>query len=231
MPDRGAMPARRAGYTIDVALLTPLDRHLAVLLVRTPEGALERWALPWGLPKLNDPTLEDAASRVARTALPASPTWLAQVGAFAERRHAADVELSVAFTGTVPVGTLSAPGEMAAWFPVGELPQLAPRQRAMVGSAMELVRHRMDFAPIAFRMLPPTFTLSDLQRVYEILLGHRLHKAARSRPRPSSKRPMSGGARGEAGQLSSFGWRPKKSGGGAEGSGSTDFPDPLGKEP
>jgi 8-oxo-dGTP diphosphatase len=178
MPDRGAMPARRAGYTIDVALLTPLDRHLAVLLVRTPEGALERWALPWGLPKLNDPTLEDAASRVARTALPASPTWLAQVGAFAERRHAADVELSVAFTGTVPVGTLSAPGEMAAWFPVGELPQLAPRQRAMVGSALELVRHRMDFAPIAFRMLPPTFTLSDLQRVYEILLGHRLHKAS-----------------------------------------------------
>jgi 8-oxo-dGTP diphosphatase len=67
---------------------------------------------------------------------------------------------------------------MAAWFPVGELPQLAPRQRAMVGSALELVRHRMDFAPIAFRMLPPTFTLSDLQRVYEILLGHRLHKAS-----------------------------------------------------
>ena len=172
------MPARRAGYTIDVALLTPLDRHLAVLLVRTPEGALERWALPWGLPKLNDPTLEEAASRVARSALPANPTWLAQVGAFAERRHAADVELSVAFTGTVPVGTLSSPGEMAAWFPVGELPQLAPRQRAMVASALELVRNRMDFAPIAFRMLPPTFTLSDLQRVYEILLGHRLHKAS-----------------------------------------------------
>jgi 8-oxo-dGTP diphosphatase len=172
------MPARRAGYTIDVALLTPLDRHLAVLLVRTPEHALERWALPWGLPKLNDPTLDEAAIRVARGALPASPTWLAQIGAFAERRHPADIELSVAYTGTVPVGTLSPPGESASWFPVGEIPPLAPRQRAIVSGALELLRNRMDYAPIAFRMLPPTFTLSDLQRVYEILLGHRLHKAS-----------------------------------------------------
>ena len=31
---------------------------------------------------------------------------------------------------------------------------------------------------IAFRLLPPTFTLSELQGTYEILLGRRLHKAS-----------------------------------------------------
>jgi hypothetical protein len=39
-------------------------------------------------------------------------------------------------------------------------------------------RSRLDQAPIAFRLLPPTFTLSELQQTYELLLGRRLHKAS-----------------------------------------------------
>jgi 8-oxo-dGTP diphosphatase len=36
----------------------------------------------------------------------------------------------------------------------------------------------MDQSPVAFRLVPPTFTLSELQRMYELLLGKRLHKAS-----------------------------------------------------
>ena len=76
---------------------------------------------------------EGTAARVARSALPSAPAWLEQAGAFADgRRHPGDVDLSVAFVGAVPVGTLSSPGEDAAWFPVSELQPLAPRQRAIV---------------------------------------------------------------------------------------------------
>src|SRR5271165_9454 len=149
MSERSPGAVRRAGYTIDVVLLTPLDRHLAVLLARAPESALERWALPWGLPRLSEPTLGEGAMRVARTALPTNPAWLEQVGAFAERRHPVEADLSVAFAGAVPVGALSSPGDAVAWFPVLELPQLAPRQRAIVAGALELVRQRVDYAPIA----------------------------------------------------------------------------------
>ncbi len=160
-------------------LVTPLDRHLAVLLVRAPEGSIERWTLPWGMPQASDGTLEGTAVRVARSALPSAPAWLEQAGAFADgRRHPGEVDLSVGFMGAVPVGTLSYPGEDAAWFPVSELQPLAPRQRAIVSAAAEALRVRLDYAPVAFRMLPPAFTLSHLQRVYEILLGHRLHKAS-----------------------------------------------------
>ena len=42
----------------------------------------------------------------------------------------------------------------------------------------ETIRARLDQAPIAFRLLPPTFTLSELQQTYELLLGRRLHKAS-----------------------------------------------------
>jgi 8-oxo-dGTP diphosphatase len=180
VPDRASPAApRRPGFAIDVVLFTPLDRHLALLLERAPEGALERWVLPWSLASDSDTTLDEAAARVARTALPVAPAWLEQVGAFADgRRHPSEAELSVAFVGAVPVGTLSSPGEDTVWFPVAELPPLAPRQRTIATEALRALRERADYAPVAFRLLPAIFTLSDLQRVYEILLGHRLHKAS-----------------------------------------------------
>jgi 8-oxo-dGTP diphosphatase len=48
----------------------------------------------------------------------------------------------------------------------------------MLDSAVLLVRYRMDQAPVAFRLLPQTFTLSELQQMYELLLGKKLHKAS-----------------------------------------------------
>ncbi len=65
-----------------------------------------------------------------------------------------------------------------AWFPMRDLPPLSPRQRAMIESARRTIEGRLDQAPIAFRLLPATFTLSELQQIYELLLGKRLHKAS-----------------------------------------------------
>ncbi|HMG13388.1 MAG TPA: hypothetical protein VK571_09440, partial [Gemmatimonadaceae bacterium] len=55
---------------------------------------------------------------------------------------------------------------------------LAPRQRAMVDGATKALQSGLDQAPIAFRLLPATFTLSELQQMYELLMGKRLHKAS-----------------------------------------------------
>jgi 8-oxo-dGTP diphosphatase len=169
---------RRPTFSVDVVLLTPLDRHLAVLLVRSPEGSAERWSLPWSLTKANDATLEDTASRVARHVVTAQIAWMDQVGAFADsRRHPSDAELSIAFVGAVPVGTVTRDSD-SAWFPVVELPSLSPRQRAIIEASTDAARQKVDSTPVAFRLLPQRFTLSDLQRVYEIMLGRRLHKAS-----------------------------------------------------
>jgi hypothetical protein len=48
----------------------------------------------------------------------------------------------------------------------------------MVESASRAIQSRLDQAPIAFRLLPAMFTLSELQQMYELLLGKRLHKAS-----------------------------------------------------
>jgi hypothetical protein len=59
-----------------------------------------------------------------------------------------------------------------------EIGALSPRHREEVELALATMRARVDQQPIAFRLLPPAFTLSELQAVYELLLGRRLHKAS-----------------------------------------------------
>jgi len=121
----------------------------------------------------------DAARRISTEAAHAEPTWLEQVGAFGDgRRHPSETELSVGYVGVVPQGTALSNGGDSAWFALADLPALTPRQRALVDAALDTIRLRLDQAPIAFRLLPPTFTLSELQQTYELLLGRRLHKAS-----------------------------------------------------
>ena len=174
----GGVPPRRVSLAIDLAILTPHGRQLAVLLRRGASRARDRWTLP-ASPAASGETLEGAAERLARGALGALPAWMAQIAAFSDaRRHPLNAELSVAFAAAVPLGTPAPVGGEHAWFSTDALPALAPRQRASVEAAVQALRMRMDQEPVAFRLLPAAFTLSELQTVYEILLGRRLHKAS-----------------------------------------------------
>ena len=172
-------PAVRAlTAAVDVALLTPRDHKLAVLLIRADARSRDRWALPWDSPR-GDETPEETASRIARSILGATPAALEQVGVFGDmRRHPGDARLSLSFVGLVPQGSAIDTIDGAAWVDVDQLPLLAPRHRTIAEAAVAAVRARIDQAPLAFRLLPPAFTLSELQAIYELLLGRSLHKAS-----------------------------------------------------
>jgi 8-oxo-dGTP diphosphatase len=168
--------SKTSSHSIDIVLITAMGNELAILLSRN-SGERERWVLPWRHAQTGE-TLEAAAIRAARDALGESPIWMEQIGAFGDaKRHPSDAELSVAFVALVPHETAS-PRSGYTWFPVKDLPPIAPRQRAMIDAATRTMQSRLDQAPIAFRLLPSTFTLSELQQTYELLLGKRLHKAS-----------------------------------------------------
>lgn len=176
----GARPVRRSAISVDVVLFTPQGEQLATLLARQADGrGRERWVVPWDA-RHDDEPLDDAAARIARSALGTAPAWLEQIGAFGDkRRHPSEGTLSIGYVGLVAAGA-NQPAESTGsqWFPVEQLPALAPRQRAIIDAASEMLRLRLDQAPIAFRLLPVMFTLSELQEIYELLLGRRLHKAS-----------------------------------------------------
>jgi 8-oxo-dGTP diphosphatase len=183
MPERpassGRGSARRLALSVDIVSLTPHGRRLTALLVRAGDSrAKERWELPHDAPR-GDETIDEAAARVVRSSLGAQPAMLEQVAAFGDRRrHPSDAAVSIGYVALVASGASAPLGGEAAWFPVDDLPALAPRHRAIMDGAMHAVRARLDQSPIAFRLLPSTFTLSQLQEVYELLLGRRLHKAS-----------------------------------------------------
>ncbi len=181
MRDRPLVPlkaaVRKTTLAVDVVVLSPRHDALAVLLVRAPAGARERWTLPWDGP-LPDEALEDAAARIASSTLGAAPAFFEQVGAFADtRRHPGDADVSIGIAALIPTGVETSLDD-AEWFPLNELPAVAPRHRLVVDRAAAMVRQRVDQSPLAFRLLPQNFTLSELQSVYELLLGRRLHKAS-----------------------------------------------------
>ena len=168
--------SRTSSFTVDVVLVTAMRNELAVLLTRSASDR-ERWSLPWRFVQSGE-SLEAVAAKCGEEALGEQAGWIEQVGAFGDgRRHPSDTEVSVAFVGLVPHETAS-PRTGYAWFPMSDLPPLSPRQRAMVEAATRVMQGRLDQAPIAFRLLPITFTLSELQQMYELLLGKRLHKAS-----------------------------------------------------
>lgn len=171
---RGAQPA---SVSLDLVICAPAGRQLSVLLVPSAEGSREKWTLPWGWSAAGVQP-DDGALKIATTALGAKPSWITQVVATGdEKRHPAGASISVGYV-AVTAARERALGEGAVWFPSQHLPAMAPRHVALVAAAAEALRVRLDTAPIAFRLLPPTFTLSELQEVYELLLGRSVHKAS-----------------------------------------------------
>jgi 8-oxo-dGTP diphosphatase len=167
-----AAPGRPIICSLDAVCLAVEGRDIVVLLQR--KGGT--WRLP-GTPWRGRPSLSDAVASLIRETLGSDATWHEQVGAFAEGPQAGKPGLSVVFAvlsargAELPVGS--------EWRDAEHLPGgLAPHQQTLVRAAVGHVRDRMDQVPIAFRLVPPLFTLGELQRVYEVLLGRRLHKAS-----------------------------------------------------
>ena len=179
MRDRSTAPVARAGRSpasasLDLLCCIADGRQLAVLVRAGVRGAGA--SLPWA-PLEATAAFDTAAARLAREQLGRVPSWIAPLGIAGEgRKHPSGAPLSVTYVAVVPMGTPAPAG--TAWVPVSALPPLTARQQAMVPAAVAALRDRMDLAPIAFRMLPSEFTLSELQQMYELLLGRRLHKAS-----------------------------------------------------
>lgn len=191
-----------------------------VLLVRAPAKSRERWQLPWQSLRPGE-TIDDEAARLSRKALGTAPSLVEQVAAFGDgRRHPSSAELSVAFLSLVDEETGEGVEGEATWHAVENLPPLPPRQRAMLEGVLTSLRTRLDQSPIAFHLLPSIFTLTQLQEIYELLLGRRLHKASFRRSlhaawlvEPTDEWRSEG--RGRPAQL--FRYAPKKRRGGRRG--------------
>ncbi len=65
---------------------------------------------------------------------------------------------------------------LPAWHPVDELPELAFDNGSVIDYALQRLQAKLEYSNVAYSLLPPEFTLSQLQLVYEAILARPLDK-------------------------------------------------------
>jgi 8-oxo-dGTP diphosphatase len=171
----------RAALTVDCVVFGFDEGDLKVLLIeRGLEPFKGRWALPGGFVRV-DETLEAAARRELQEEAGLTNVFLEQLYTFgAVDRDPRERVVSVAYYALVKLTEHSAKAATdaanAQWFPVSKAPKLAFDHANILGTAVERLKGKVRYQPIGFELLPPKFTLSQLQHLYEAVLGTELDK-------------------------------------------------------
>lgn len=158
---------------VDVAVFTIRDDALHVLLAPADPG----WRLPSDLVRPDEP-LDLAARRALTDVAGASDVWLEQLFTFGDVQRNPDSRvISVAHYALVALDAVRELGERhARWWPIAALPQLVLDHRRIIDYALTRLRNKLEYTTVGFQLLPQRFSLSELQRVYEVILGRTLDK-------------------------------------------------------
>jgi 8-oxo-dGTP diphosphatase len=171
----------RPALTVDCVVFGFDGGELQVLLIRRGQEPFEgKWALPGGFVKMEE-TVEEAARRELEEETALKRIFLEQLYTFsAVDRDPRERVVSVAYFALVkPADHVTAAATDAAeaqWFPVADVPLLAFDHADILDMALTRLRGKVRYEPIGFELLPPKFTLTQLQRLYQAVLGSELDK-------------------------------------------------------
>ena len=160
--------------TTDCVVFTYEEGKLKVLLVqRGGEPYKGMWAFPGGFLNM-DENAEQGALRELREETGLKPSAIGQLGVFSDvDRDPRERTITIAWYALVKPSRVVGGDDaaMAAWFPIDGLPPLAFDHRKIFEAAMDRLRRDIHFQPVGFDLLDEEFTIPDLQRLYEAILG------------------------------------------------------------
>jgi 8-oxo-dGTP diphosphatase len=167
--------------TVDIVIFAVRERTRQVLLVKRGVPPFQgQHAIPGGFIH-EDESLEDAALRELYEEAGVRNVFLEQLYSFSDpKRDPRGRVITVAYFALIGSDerTLIAGADAAeaGWFPVNNLPPLAFDHQHILEYALERLRNKVEYTTVSFELLPEKFTLSELQAVYETILGRPLDK-------------------------------------------------------
>jgi 8-oxo-dGTP diphosphatase len=164
--------------SVVIVILTISEGELRVLLIhRSGDPFVGWWALPGGLLRPEE-SLAEAAARKLVEETGVADVFLEQLYTFDNLDGEAG-SVAVSYFALVDqrrVRLRAEPHWEPAWFTMTGLPELAFNNRAVVDYAITRLRSKLEYTNVAYSLMPETFTLSDLQAVYESIFGRRFDK-------------------------------------------------------
>ena len=137
------------------------------------------WSLYGGFVGSNE-NLEDAANRVILELTGMKGLYIRQVGAFGKvDRDPGERVISVAYCALINVVDYDDRLRVEhglEWVSLKELPQLYSDHNTMINNAISQIRRRINHEPLSFKLLPDLFTLTQLQHVFEAVMGEEIDK-------------------------------------------------------
>lgn len=171
----------RPALTVDCVIFGLDEDDLKVLLIqRDLEPFAGEWAIPGGFVEVGE-SLETAARRELAEETGLEKIYLEQLYSFGDPgRDLREHVVTVAYYALVNIFDhkvqAATDARDAAWFAVSDLPRLAFDHDKILATAHERLQGKVRYQPIGFELLPPTFKLSQLQHLYESILGREIDK-------------------------------------------------------
>lgn len=172
---------QHAIVAVDSVIFAIKDNSLKIVLLKIVRKPLtNRWAVPGGL-VLPTENLENAVERHITTKTGIKKNYFEQLGTFGDiNRDPRGRVVSVAYLSLLsnPITNLSTTKDYSdiQWFDVKKLPALAYDHTHIIKTALQRLRSKLEYTNIAQYLLPSTFTLRELQNVYELVLGKKIDK-------------------------------------------------------
>lgn len=163
-----------AALTTDCVVFGYDGRDLHILLVeRGIEPYKGSWALPGGFMNI-DETVEECAKRELAEETNVKDIYLEQFHVFSSvKRDPRERVITVAFIALVRKSDYRVmagdDAARASWFNEMELPPLAFDHREIISLARRRLKEKLHTDPIAFHLLDEKFTMSELQRLAEVI--------------------------------------------------------------
>lgn len=157
------------------------DNNKLKLLIgkRQMDPGRGEWSLYGGFVGENE-SLEDAAQRVLLNLTGLSNTYMKQIGAFsAVDRDPGERVISVAYCALINVKDYDnslLEKHNVEWVCIENMPRLYSDHSEMVRKAISQLRRRISIEPVSFNLLPELFTLTQLQHVFEAVMGGEIDK-------------------------------------------------------
>lgn len=167
--------------TTDIVIFTIRQNELKLLLIKRALPPFEgQWALPGGFVHI-DESLEAGARRELEEETGVRDVYLEQLYTFGQPdRDPRERVITVAYYALIPSNQIelraASDAEGVSWFGMGELPMLAFDHADILKMAHERLVAKLDYSTIAFQFMPASFTLSELQQVYELILREPIDK-------------------------------------------------------